>query len=122
MENIELFTFSKGLHPGREDHALDEGELATASAIEYNEAGRIDIRTPMETVNTSVLGTIHSIHRFNNFLLAGDAANVRFKWDLDGYCNLYTPANKNFTTVGTLVAGKWRTADYNDCIFITDGT
>jgi hypothetical protein len=57
-----------------------------------------------------------------NNVIAGDANNVRRKWDLDGYCDQYIPENGDFTTLGTLSSSnRWRVADHKEFSLITNG-
>jgi hypothetical protein len=57
-----------------------------------------------------------------NWLLCGDGENVRYKHDLDGYCNQYVPANDNFTSLGCLSTDrKLSIAEYRKFMFRTKG-
>jgi len=118
----EILTFDKGLNTRRNSLALDEGELVSASGISLKTPGTIQSRTPKAKVNTTAVGSIHSLHRYKNYVMLGDSKNARYKWDLNGYCNLYTSPNENFTSIGTLGnSNSWRFADNEDFVFFVNG-
>ena len=119
---VELFTFSKGLNARKNPLMLEDGELFTASNIRYALDGQVSCRTPKSAVSTIAVGTINGLFRYINYVMLGDGENVRWKWDLDGYCGLYVPPDENFTLLGTLGGSqRHRYASYGDQIFIANG-
>lgn len=116
---IEPILFNSGLNLKKSPLLLKEGELVVCEGFSYDYDGVMTPRASVRVVNTATVGSIHSIHRSINRVLLGDDGNLRVKWDLDGYCNRYTPENNNFTLIGTLASSnKWRSADYAGFTFI----
>jgi hypothetical protein len=100
---------------------LEEGEMVSCSGFILDNHGVLKCRPARNKVNTTILGSINSIHRYMNWVLAADGS-LHYKWDLNGYCDLYTPTNGDFTTVGTLLnTNKLSFADYNEFIFMVNG-
>ena len=122
MRHLELITFDKGLNSKKSPVVLDDGELVTAQGMSYETAGIIEPRSSKQKVSTTQVGTINGIHRNNNRVMITDAGNIRWKWDLDGYCDLYVPPNENFTLAGTINnTTRPIFCDYEDFIFIVNG-
>lgn len=120
---VEPITFDKGLVLRRDPVLLQDGELVTASGLSFDVDGRISARSARSTVNTTILGSINGIHRYMNWVMSAAGGAYSYKWDLNGYCNLYTPDNGNFTSLGNASsANRPRFADYNEFIFLCNGS
>lgn len=116
---IEPITFGLGLNLRNSPLYLKDGELVSCEGFDFANVGVMDARGSKQAVNDIPIGSIHSIHRYRNHVLLGDGGNLRYKWDLDGYCNNYVPPDGNFTYLGNLASSnKWRTADYAGFTFI----
>lgn len=116
---IEPITFGKGLNLRRSPLMLQDGELVTCEGFSFSKDGEMTARDSVQTVNTTAIGSINAIHRYSNHVIVGDGGNIRYKWDLDGYCDNYVPPNGDFTFLGNLASsGRWRTADYSGFTFI----
>ena len=100
---IEPITFGLGLNLRNSPLFLKDGELVSCEGFDFANVGVMDARSSKQTVNPSALGSIHSIHRYRNHVLLGDGGNIRYKWDLDGYCDNYTPPDGGFTYLGKLL-------------------
>jgi hypothetical protein len=120
----EPISFDKGLNTARSPLILEDGELVTASGMSYDTDGSVTPRESRRKVNTTTYGTISAIRRNNmNNVLMVEGSNIRWKWDLDGYCDLYVPSSEDFTAVGTLTnTARCRMADYADMTFIATPT
>jgi hypothetical protein len=119
---MEQVIFDKGMNKKSSSLVLEDGELQSCSGFVFDSVGDLSTRTPKEKVSTTAVGDIHTLHRYKNYLLLGDGHNARYKWDLDGYCGLYTPANENFTLLGTLSsANRLRMVDCEDFIIMVNG-
>ena len=95
--------------------------MVSCSGFILDNHGVLKCRSARNKVNTTALGSINSIHRYMNWVLATDGS-LHYKWDLDGYCDLYTPENGDFTTVGTLSnSNRLSFADYNEFVFMVNG-
>ncbi|MFA5340136.1 MAG: hypothetical protein WC332_00020 [Clostridia bacterium] len=123
MSHNEIISFDKGLNTKKSVLLLEDGELVTAQGMSYENPGLVEPRSSKQKVSSTVIGTINGIHRNTNFVFVTDAGNVRYKWDLDGYCDLYIPPNGNFTLAGTLT-GKSRPVfcDYENFTFVVTGS
>lgn len=118
---IEPITFGRGLNVANSPLILKDGELVVCSAYSFNNVGRMDTRPALSKVNTTAVGSINGIHRYKNWVIVTDAGAVRYKWDLNGYCDLFTPTNDNFTLAGYVGTGRPRFADMDDFTFIANG-
>lgn len=119
---IDPILFNKGLNLKKSPLLCEQGDLVSSSGLRREKDGEIRVRVPLETVNTTPLSSINQIHRYINYVLATSAANVYYKWDLDGYCSLYTPPNTNFTLSGSMVSSERpKITDYEGFSFITTG-
>ena len=120
---IQLFTFEKGINKRKENPIrLDEDELQSCSGLQFGKEGMLECRPTRTAVNPTPLGSIHNIHRYMNWVLVGDDYNVRYKWDLNGYCNQYTPADDEFTSVGSLSSDRRLSlTDYWKFTFLVNG-
>ncbi|MFH1428183.1 MAG: hypothetical protein ABIH39_00390, partial [Candidatus Margulisiibacteriota bacterium] len=123
MGVVEAFSFDRGIVLKRKPLLLEDGELISSSGFNYNHDGVMEPRTAKEAVNSTAYNEIHSIHRYINWVVMGDAGNVRYKWDLDGYCDLYVPPDGEFTSLGTLGSSNpLRMSDYGEFTFMVNGT
>lgn len=120
---IELFSFDNGINEKKKNPLLlKEGEMQSCSGFDFKYDGVLVCRTPRNTVNSTALNSIHTIHRYMNWVMASDSYNVRYKWDLNGYCDQYTPADDEFTAVDTITGNrKLSLADYRKFIFMVNG-
>lgn len=120
----EPISFDKGLNTARSPLILEDGELVTASGMSYDTDGSVTPRESRQKVNMTTYGTISAIRRNNmNNVLMVEGSNIRWKWDLNGYCDLYVPSSEDFTAVGTLTnEARCRMADYADMTFIATPT
>jgi hypothetical protein len=83
----------------------------------------MEARSSMEKVNATTYGVINLIHRYINWVMIADSGTFRYKWDLDGYCDLYTPPNGDYTSVGVLSSGnRPRITDYDEFSFVVTGS
>jgi len=123
MGVVEAFSFDRGIVLKRKPLLLEDGELISSSGFNYNHDGVMEPRSAKEAVNSTAYNEIHSIHRYINWVVIGDAGNVRYKWDLDGYCDLYVPPDGEFTLLGTLGSSNpLRMSDYGEFTFMVNGT
>jgi len=119
---MELITFDRGMNLKKSPLTLEDGELASCSGFVFDSQGDLTARSPREKVSATAVSAIHTIHRYKNYVLLGDAKSARYKWDLDGYCGLYVPPNGNFTLLGSLGSSNaWRVADVEDFTFFVNG-
>jgi hypothetical protein len=118
---IEPITFGKGLNTGNSPLMLKDGELVSCSGFGFTTQGEMAARDPLTAVNAAAVGSINGIHRYINWLLLTDAGAVRYKWDLAGYCDRYTPASDDFTLLTRIGVGRPRFADMDDFTFIANG-
>jgi hypothetical protein len=119
---MELITFDRGINTKKSPLTLEDGELVSSSGFVFDSKGDLTARKPKEAVSTNAVGSIHTIHRYKNYVILGDAKSARYKWDLDGYCNLYIPPDGNFTLLGNLNSSNpWSVADAEDFTFWVNG-
>ena len=120
--SVEAFAFDRGINLKKTNPLLlEEGEMVSCSGFILDNHGVLKCRPARNKVNTTALDSINSIHRYMNWVLTADGS-LHYKWDMDGYCDLYIPANGDFTTVGTLFnSNKLSFADYNEFIFMVNG-
>jgi hypothetical protein len=102
MQANEVITFDKGLSTKKSPLLLEDGELVTAQGMSYDVFGAIQPRSSKQKVSATQLGTINGLHRNVNTVMLSENDNLRYKWDLDGFCDLYVPANGDFTVAGVL--------------------
>lgn len=96
---IEVFSFDKGINRRKENLlALEDGEMYSCSGLELDAEGSLKCRAARNTVNTTQLGAIKNIHRYMNWLMVLEGSNIKYKWDLSGYCNRYTHGDDEFDT------------------------
>lgn len=120
--HTEIITFDKGLNSKKAPLLLEDGELVTAQGMSADHPGVIEPRSSKQKVNVTQYGTVNGMHRNVNQVLLTDAGTVRYKWDLDGYCDLYTPANGDFTSLGTLASTNRPTfCDHEEFTFVLTG-
>lgn len=119
---IETITFDLGRVDKRSPILLQDGELVTAQGMSYETPGIVEPRTSKQKISSTAVGSINGLHRNINYVLLADAANVRYKWDLDGYCDRYTPVSEDFTAAGTLISSNRPIfCDYEEFTFILTG-
>ena len=124
MADLEVFSFDKGIViDAKSTLLLTDGELQAASNFNYLQDGVMEAREPRTKKNTTAYGSIHFLERYMNQVLMADGTTVRSRWDMDGYCGLYTPSNYNYTTVGSLLSSaRIRTANYGGFQFLVNGS
>ena len=116
----DSITFDRGLNTRKAPMMLEDGELVTAQGLSYDSIGSVTPRSSKEKGSTTQIGTIRGIHRNLNSLVVVDGDNVRYKWDLDAFCDLYVPPNADFTSVGKLSgSGPPNFCNYNEFLFIS---
>ena len=120
---VELFTFDKGINTQKSPLLLEDGEMVSCEGFSFERDGVLEARQVKSAVNTTALGSIHTIRRYMNSVVAGDAYSVRHKWDLDGYCDQYIPpTGENFTLLGTLQSNnRWSVADHREFTLLANG-
>ncbi len=119
---MEVITFDKGLNAKSQPLVTEEGELVSCLGFKFDAMGILGTRTPKTKVNSTAVSSIHTLHRYQNYILEGDAQNARYKWDLDGFCDRYIPPDGNFTLLGTLnSSNRWKIADCEDFSFWVNG-
>lgn len=122
MGTIESISFDKGLCDRKSPLILEDGELVTASGVDYDNPGQLTNRPARQVVNSTQYGGVTGIHRYINNVIMNEGSNSRWKWDLNGYCGLYTPASEDFTLLGANSTTKRpRYADYEEFIFMCNG-
>ena len=122
MSTVETFTFGKGINTRKSPLFLEDGELVSCEGFDFLKDGEVASRHPVQTVNATAYGSINGIHRYINNVYLTDAGSVRHKWDLNGYCDLYTPANGDFTLLGNNGNSRRpKFADYDEFTFMVNG-
>ena len=123
MPENEVITFDRGLNSRKAPLLLEDGELVTASGISFDTIGSIAPRSSKQKVSATQVGTINGMHRNVNTVFLSDAGTLRYKWDLDGYCDLYVPADGDFTSLGSLNSSKRPVfCDYETFTFLVNGS
>ena len=119
----EIFTFDKGINTQKGALLLADGEMVSCSGFSFEREGILEARPVKSAVNTTAIGSIHTVRRYKNDIVAGDGKNVRHKWDLDGYCDQYIPPTaEDFTLLGTLESSdRWSVADHKEFTLISNG-
>jgi hypothetical protein len=119
----EIITFDKGIVSKRSPLLLEDGEMVSCEGFSFERDGVLETRQQKVAVNSTALGSIHTMRRYVNNVIAGDGYNVRHKWDLDGYCDQYVPpAGEDFTLLGTLQSDeRWSVADHKEFTIIANG-
>jgi len=116
---IEILSFDKGVVTQRSPLLLNEGELISSEGFSYEVDGVLETRQAKSKVNATAVNSIHTIKRYMNNVILGDSNHVRIKWDLDGYCDLYTPVDGDFASLGILGStARWKTADHREFTLI----
>jgi hypothetical protein len=120
-EVVDSFTFDKGINIKKNPTALSDGELQTCSGFAFTKDAQLSPMLPRSSVGNTQLGEIRNIHRYINYVYVQEGSNIKYKWDLDGYCDLYTPSNASFTQVVATEAKRCRIADYKTWTFMVNG-
>lgn len=109
----EIFTFDKGINKRKENALLLEpGEFVSCEGLVFDKAGMLECRSAKTTRGTAVSGSIHSIHRYANNVIAGHGVNISAR-SLTG----------NLSSIDDLSASdKLRFEDYETFIFMINGT
>lgn len=119
-ETVDTFSFDKAVNTRKNPSILAEGELQACSGFSFkNDGYLVPLFSKVPVVHTQ-LGTIRNIHRYINWVVVQEGSNIKYKWDLDKYCDQYTPANENFTQVAVTEAGRCRVTDYKTWVFIVN--
>lgn len=120
-EQVDAITFDKGINTRRNPASLADGELQESSGFAFNNDGYLLPLAPRTPLTMTQLGTIRNIHRYINWVLVQEGANLKYKWDLNKYCDLYVPPDNNFTQLGSTEELRCRIADYKTWTFIVNG-
>jgi hypothetical protein len=122
MGTPETISFDKGINNRKAPLVLEDGELVTASGVDYEQIGAITNREARQVVNSTQYGGIKGFHRYINHVVMQEGYNYRYKWDLNGFCDLYTPTTEDFTLLGKLSnTNRPRFADYDEFIYMVNG-
>ena len=120
-ELMDTFSFDKGLNTRKNSVVLQEGELQECNGFAFENDGYLKPLKPRLQVHHSPYGQIRNIHRYQNHIIMAEGENIRYKWDMRGYCDRYIPADEEFTTIGTGTANRYRMVDYRDWVFMVNG-
>jgi hypothetical protein len=120
-EVVDSFTFDKGVNTRKNPTTLNDGEMQVCSGFAFTKDGELSPLLPRASVGNIQLGTIRNIHRCINYVYVQEGETIQFKWDLDGYCNLYVPPTPNFTQTKIVEAARGRVTDYTSWTFFVNG-
>jgi hypothetical protein len=118
---LDTFSFDKGLNLRKNPTILTEGETQVCSGFSLDNDGYLKPMKPRSQVHHSPYGEIRNIHRYQNNLIMAEGENIRYKWDMRGYCDLYIPPDEEFTTVGTGWASRYKMVNYKNWVFMANG-
>lgn len=103
-------------HKGIAFHArsalMEAGHLATAQNVIFEVDGKTSLRPKFTAQNETAIGAIHSMKRFGDNLLVGDADELRY-WD---------GAALNDLATGFASGARWDFSVIKDFLFGTNGT
>lgn len=109
----ELILFHKGLSSQARSALQEPGTLKTCVNISLEKEGEQGLRTKFTAINTTAVGSIHSIHRWANLLIIGDGTHLRF-------LNLAT--DSDFTDMyGSFTNAQWRFREYKSFLHGVNG-
>jgi len=120
-EAIDTFSFDKGINTRKNPTLLTEGETQVCSGFSLDNDGYLKPMKPRAQVHHSPYGQIHNVHRYMNNVLMAEGENIRYKWDLRGYCDRYIPPDEEFTTIGTGWNARYKLVDYQNWVFMANG-
>lgn len=119
-EALDNFSFDKGINTRRNSATLEDGEMQSCSGFSLDHEGYISPLKSRAKVTSAGYGTIDNIHRYLNTVLITEGSNIRYRWDLTGYCGLYVNPDYNFTLAGTGYDAKARMVDYSGWVYIVN--
>jgi hypothetical protein len=120
-EVIDSFSFDKGVNTRKSSTALSDGELQECSGFTLDNDGYLKPMKPRVKMASDAYGEIKNLHRYLNTVLMCEGANVRYAWDLRGYCDNYTAPDNNFTLAGVGYDVRHRIVDYQGWMFMVNG-
>lgn len=120
-ETIDAFSFDKGINTRKSSTALDDGELQECSGFTLDNDGYIKPMKPRVKITSNAYGEIKNLHRYMNTVLMCEGENIRYGWDLRGYCDNYTAPDNNFTLAGLGYSARNRIVDYYGWMLLANG-
>jgi len=120
-EVTDAYSFDKGINTRKSTTALGDGELQECSGFTLDNDGFLKPMKPRVKLASDAYGTIKNIHRYMNTVLMCEDANIRYAWDLRGYCDNYTAPDNNYTLAGAGVDARYSIVDYNGWILMVNG-
>jgi hypothetical protein len=75
----ELLFFHKGISSAARSALQEPGTLRTCENISLEKEGEQGLRPKFTAINTTAVGSIHSIHRWGDLLIIGDGTHLRFR-------------------------------------------
>lgn len=120
-EVLDTFSFEKGINTRKAPAFLSDGEMQSCSGFSLDNDGYINPFVPKVKKDSTAYGTIRNLHRYMNTVLMSEGENIRYAWDLRGYCDQYIPPDNEYVFLGTGFASRYRFVDYNGWIFGVNG-
>lgn len=120
-EAIDAFTFDRGVNTRKNSAGLEDGELQECSGFTLDNDGFIKPMKPRVKIDSTAYGEIKNLHRYMNTVVMSEGDNLRYRWDLRGFCDKYTAPDNDFTLVGTGYDAKTRMVDYSGWIYMVNG-
>ena len=113
MSEIEQFFFDKGLNLRKENTLfLAKDELAICSGFSFDKNGKLVCR-PAKSVKATVSNSIHSLHRYGDYVLCGNGTNLSYR----------TATGTSYTSLGSLASSaRLRFVDYGGAIILINGS
>jgi hypothetical protein len=110
----ELLLFHKGLSYQARSALQEPGTLKTCANISLEKEGEQGLRTRFTAINTTPVGSIHSIVRWGNYVIIGDTTNLR-------HFNLLTASD--FTNIyASFTNSPWQFREYKDFLHGVNGS
>ena len=120
-ESVDTFSFDKGINTRKNPSLLTDGETQECSGFTLDGDGYLKAMKPRAQVHHSPYGEIRNIHRYMNTLVMAEGENLRYKWDLRGFCDLYIPPSEEFENIGSGWAYRYKMINYKRWIFMANG-
>ena len=120
-ESVDTFSFDKGINTRKNPTLLDEGEMQSCSGFSFENDGYITPMKPRVKITSDAYGEIRNLHRYLNTILMAEGNNIRYAWDLRGFCDNYTAPDNNFAYAGNGTPYRYRTVDYSGLIYMVNG-
>ena len=110
----EMLLFHKGLSYQARSSLQEPGVLRTCVNISLEKEGEQTLRPKFTKINTTAVGSIHSIYRWGNLLIIGDGTHLRFR-DIT--------TNGDFTDMyGSFANSIWRFREFKEFLHGVNGT